>query len=130
MEDFLNSVEPYTSYRYVLGLVLGGLFVYFAATAVMSLRNLKGLLDDLNRQVNENRLFDDVRIKLDPDFDLSKEKPLNAKPGRIIKLAMLSACLRLVSFRTFIYVLPELIAVTLLGTASAIAYYYVFTMQM
>ena len=130
MEDFVNSVEPYTSYRYVLGLVLTGLTVYFIVTAALSLKNLKGLLDDLNRQVNENRLFDDVRIKIDPDVDLSVEKPLKAKPGRIIKLAMLSACLRLLSFRTFIYVFPELLAVTLLAGASAVAYWYVFTMQL
>lgn len=117
--DFLHSAEPYTSYRYVLGLVLGGITVYFVVTAIMSLRNLQGLLQDFNRQVNEQRLFDDVRLMLDPDYDLSLEKPLRAKPGRIIKLSLLSACLRLLSFRTLVYVFPELIGVILMGSASA-----------
>lgn len=127
--DFVNSAEPYTSYRYVLGLVLGGITVYFVVTAVMSLRNLQGLLQDFNRQVNEQRLFDDVRLMLDPDYDLSLEKPLRAKPGRIIKLSLLSACLRLLSFRTMVYVFPELIGVLILGSASAVAYWYVFTLK-
>ncbi|MCB9932926.1 MAG: hypothetical protein H6841_05815 [Planctomycetes bacterium] len=127
--DFLNSAEPYTSYRYVLGLVLGGITVYFVVTAIMSLRNLQGLLQDFNRQVNEQRLFDDVRLMLDPDYDLSLEKPLRAKPGRIIKLSLLSACLRLLSFRTLVYVFPELIGVIIVGSAAAVAYWYVFTMK-
>lgn len=127
--DFLHSAEPYTSYRYVLGLVLGGITVYFVVTAIMSLRNLQGLLQDFNRQVNEQRLFDDVRLMLDPDYDLSLEKPLRAKPGRIIKLSLLSACLRLLSFRTLVYVFPELIGVILMGSASAVAYWYVFTLK-
>ncbi|MCG3184650.1 MAG: hypothetical protein ICCCNLDF_02778 [Planctomycetes bacterium] len=127
--DFLHSAEPYTSYRYVLGLVLGGITVYFVVTAIMSLRNLQGLLQDFNRHVNEQRLFDDVRLMLDPDYDLSLEKPLRAKPGRIIKLSLLSACLRLLSFRTLVYVFPELIGVILMGSASAVAYWYVFTLK-
>lgn len=127
--DFLHSAEPYTSYRYVLGLVLGGITVYFVVTAIMSLRNLQGLLQDFNRQVNEQRLFDDVRLMLDPDYDLSLEKPLRAKPGRIIKLSLLSACLRLLSFRTLVYVFPELIGVVIVGSAAAVAYWYVFTMK-
>lgn len=127
--DFLHSAEPYTSYRYVLGLVLGGITVYFVVTAIMSLRNLQGLLQDFNRQVNEQRLFDDVRLMLDPDYDLSLEKPLRAKPGRIIKLSLLSACLRLLSFRTLVYVFPELIGVIIVGSAAAVAYWYVFTME-
>jgi hypothetical protein len=127
--DFLNSAEPYTSYRYVLGLVLGGITVYFVVTAIMSLRNLQGLLQDFNRQVNEQRVFNDVRLMLDPDYDTSLEKPLRAKPGRIIKLSLLSACLRLLSFRTLVYVFPELIGVMLVGSAAAVAYWYVFTLK-
>lgn len=127
--DFLHSAEPYTSYRYVLGLVLGGITVYFVVTAIMSLRNLQGLLQDFNRQVNEQRVFNDVRLMLDPDYDTSLEKPLRAKPGRIIKLSLLSACLRLLSFRTLVYVFPELIGVIVLGSASAVAYWYVFTLK-
>lgn len=127
--DFLNSAEPYTSYRYVLGLVLGGITVYFVVTAIMSLRNLQGLLQDFNRQVNEQRVFNDVRLMLDPDYDTSLEKPLRAKPGRIIKLSLLSACLRLLSFRTLVYVFPELIGVLILGSAAAAAYWFVFTLK-
>lgn len=127
--DFLHSAEPYTSYRYVLGLVLGGITVYFVVTAIMSLRNLQGLLQDFNRQVNEQRVFNDVRLMLDPDYDTSLEKPLRAKPGRIIKLSLLSACLRLLSFRTLVYVFPELIGVLILGSAAAAAYWFVFTLK-
>jgi hypothetical protein len=132
MEDlasFLQGAEPYTSYRYILGLVLTGLTVYYLYTSFASIRNLQGLMRDLNRQVNEDRLFDDVRKMLDPDYDLSVERPLKAKPGRIIKLSILSACLRLVSWRTLRYVLPELIGVTVLLAASAVAYWYVFTLE-
>jgi hypothetical protein len=125
-----ESAEPYTSYRYVLGLVLTGLFIYFVATSILSLRNLLGLLRDMNRQVNEKRFFDDVRLRLDPDWDISRERPLQAKPGRIIKLSLLSACLRLISFRTFLYVFPELVGVLALGSAAAVAYWYVFTLRM
>ena len=127
---FMESAEPYTSYRYVLGLVLTGLFVYFLVTSILSLRNLQGLLHDLNRQVNEKRFFDDVRLRLDPEWDVSKERPLKAKPGRIIKLSLLSSCLRLFGFRTLVYVFPELIGVTLVGSAAAVAYWYVFTLDM
>ncbi|MBZ0134944.1 MAG: hypothetical protein K8I27_01060 [Planctomycetes bacterium] len=126
----LESAEPYTSYRYVLGLVLTGLFIYFLVTSILSLRNLQGLLHDMNRQVNDKRFFDDVRLRLDPDWDVSGERPLKAKPGRIIKLSIVSACLRLLSFRTMLYVLPELIGVTVLGSAAAVAYWYVFTLKM
>ncbi|MCA8910501.1 MAG: hypothetical protein KDB82_02260 [Planctomycetes bacterium] len=125
--SFLNSAEPYTSYRYVLGLVLTGLTVYYFYTAWASVRNMQGLLRDLNRQVNEQRLFDDVRLMLDPDYDVTQERPLKAKPGRIIKLSVLSACLRLFSFRTLVYVFPELIGVILVGGAAGVAYWYVFT---
>ena len=126
----LESAEPYTSYRYVLGLVLTGLFIYFMVTSILSLKNLRGLLLDMNRQVNEKRFFDDVRLRLDPDWDVSKERPLKAKPGRIIKLSLLSSCLRLLSFRTFLYVFPELVGVTLVGSAAAVAYWFVFTLKM
>lgn len=126
----LESAEPYTSYRYVLGLVLTGLFVYFLVTSILSLKNLRDLLRDMNRQVNEKRFFDDVRLRLDPDWDVSHERPLKAKPGRIIKLSLLSNCLRLISFRTFLYVFPELVGVTLVGSAAAVAYWYVFTLKM
>lgn len=126
---FLEQAEPYTSYRYVLGLVLTGLFIYFLVTSILSLRNLQGLLRDMNRQVNEKRFFDDVRLRLDPDWDISQERPLKAKPGRIIKLSLLSSCLRLLSFRTLVYVFPELLGVITLGSAAAVAYWYVFTLK-
>lgn len=124
---FLNSAEPYTSYRYVLGLVLSGLTIWYLYTAYASVRNFQGLLRDMNSQVNDQRLFDDVRLMLDPKYDVSHEKPLKAKPGRIIKLTALRACLRLLSFRTLVYVFPELIGVLVLGSAAAAAYWYVFT---
>jgi hypothetical protein len=129
LAEFMRSAEPYTSYRYVLGLVLTGLFVYFLVTSILSLRNLRGLLQDMNRQAREHGVFHDVRLMLDPDYQ-STSRPPRAKPGRIIKLALYSACLRLVSFRTLAYVLPELIGVIVVGSAAAVAYWYVFTLDM
>ncbi|MCA8936884.1 MAG: hypothetical protein KDB68_11860 [Planctomycetes bacterium] len=130
LANFLNSAEPYTSYRYVLGLVLTGLTVYYFYTGYASIRNMQGLLRDMNKQVNDQRLFDDVRLMLDPDYDVTHEKPLKAKPGRIIKLSVLSACLRLLSFRTLVYVFPELMGVIILGSAAIAAYWYVFTAKL
>jgi hypothetical protein len=127
--EFLESAEPYTSYRYVLGLVLGGLTLYFVYTGYASIRNFQGLLRDLNRQVHEQRVFNDVRVMLEPGFDISTVPPLKAQPGRIIKLSVLSACLRLISFRTLRAVWLELIGVVVLGAATMVAYWYVFTLE-
>ena len=127
--EFFESAEPYTSYRYVLGLVLGGLTLYFFYTSFASLRNFQGLLRDFNRQVHEQRVFNDVRQKLEPGFDISTVPPLKAHPGRIVKLAVLSACLRLISFRTLRYVWLELLGVIVLGAAALVAYWFVFTLN-
>ena len=129
LAEFLRSAEPYTSYRYVLGLVLTGLTVYFVVTSILSLRNIQGLLHDLNRQAREHGVFHDVRLMLDPEYNATS-KPLRAKPGRIIKLALYSACLRLISFRTLVYVFPELIGELVVGSAAAAAYWYVFTAKL
>jgi hypothetical protein len=130
LAELLQGAEPYTSYRYILGLVLTGLTVYYLYTSIASIRNLQGLMRDLNRQVNEDRLFDDVRKMLDPEYDVSVERPLKAKPGRIIKLSILSASLKLISWSNLRYVLPELIGVIVLLAGSCVAYWYVFTLQL
>ncbi|MCB9893712.1 MAG: hypothetical protein H6839_04610 [Planctomycetes bacterium] len=129
LAEILKGAEPYTSYRYVLGLVLAGLTIYFIVTSILSLRNLQGLLQDLNRQAREHGVFHDVRLMIDPEYKATS-KPLRAKPGRIIKLSILSACLRLISFRTLVYVFPELMGVIVIGGAAAAAYWYVFTAKL
>ena len=127
--EFLESAEPYTSYRYGLGLVLSGMTLYFVYTAYASIRNFQGLLRDLNRQVHEQRVFNDVRVMVEPGFDISTVPPLKAQPGRIIKLSVLSAVLKLLSFRTLRAVWLDLSGVVVLTAAIIVAYWYVFTLE-
>jgi hypothetical protein len=127
MLDFLEGVEVYTSYRYALALVLSGLTIYWLITSLGSLRSLREFMAELNARVNEERFFNDVRRSLEPERDLSNLPPLNAKPGRIVKLALLSACLRLISFRTFRRVWFELLGCLVLAPLCVYAYWLVFS---
>jgi hypothetical protein len=126
MPDFLQSLEPYTSYRYVLGLVLGGLTGWFVLTGVLSLRQFAAMLRDFNRLASEARVFDDARLALDPDYDLSKVPKLKARPGRVVKLMALRAVLRLLSPRSLARMAPEVIVVGALVAANTWALWYVF----
>jgi hypothetical protein len=128
MIETLETIEPYTSYRVAIALVLFGIFVYSVVTTIANAFSLRDFIRDLNRQVNENRLFDDVRLELDPNRDLTALPRLNAKPGRIIKLALLSACLRLVSFRTLWRNGLLILGCAILAPMCAVAYWYVFTL--
>lgn len=130
MLDFLEGVEVYTSYRYALALVLSGLTIYWVITSLGSLRGLREFMAEMNARVNEDRLFNDARKMLEPGFDLQQLPKLNAKPGRIIKFALLSACLRLISFRTFRRVWPELIGCLVLAPACVYAYWLVFSAEL
>ncbi len=130
MPDFLESLEPYTSYRFALGLVLAGMTIYWIVTGFGSFRNLREFMRDLNMQVNDQRLFNDVRIQLDPDCDLGGLPQLNAKPGRIIKLALLSACVRMLGWRTVRRVWLELAGCVLLAPACLYAYWLVFSAEL
>lgn len=126
MPDFLQSLEPYTSYRYTLGLVLGGLTLWFVLTGLLALREYSAMLRDFNRLASQIRVLDDARVALDPGFDLSKLPTLKARPGRTVKLMIILAALRVLSPRSLARMAPELIAVALLATASAWALWYVF----
>ena len=130
MESLLESLEPYTSYRFALGLVLAGMTLYWLVTSLGSLRNLRDFMRDLNMQVNDERLFNDVRVQLDPDCDLDELPPLKAKPGRIIKLALLSVCVRMLGWRTVRRVWLELAGCLLLAPACLYAYWLVFSAEL
>jgi hypothetical protein len=130
MAEFLEKLEPYSSYRFVLGLVLTGLTVYWLVTSLGGLRNLRGFISDLNMQVNDERTFNDVRRALDPDCDLSLLAPLKAKPGRIVKLELIRVSLRLLSFRTLRRVWLELIGCAVLLPACAYSYWLVFSAEL
>lgn len=130
LAEILQATEPYASYRFIIALVLTGLTVYYLYTSFASIRNLQGLIRDLNRQVNEDRLFDDVRKRIDPDYDVSVERPLRAQPGRIVKLTVLSTTLRMLSWKSVRYVLPELIGVAVLLAACVYTYWNVFTVKL
>jgi len=124
--DFLQSLEPYTSYRYALGLVLGGLTLWFVVSGVLSLRQMAAMLRDFNRLASEVRVLDDARLALDPDFDLSSLPTLKARPGRTVKFMFMLAALKVLSPRSLARMAPELIAVGVLIAANAWALWYVF----
>lgn len=126
MPDFLQSLEPYTSYRYMLGLVLGGLTVWFVVAGVLALRQYAAMMKDFNRLASEARVFDDARLALDPNYDLTKVPTLKAKPGRVVKMMAILAALRVLSPRSLARMAPELIAVALLAAGNVWALWYVF----
>lgn len=127
MLDTLERLEPYSSYRYLLGLVLGGLTLYLLWSSWVSVRQFLGLLRDFNRMASKGRMLDEARLTLDPEFDLAALPPLKAQPGRVILLAALSAALRVISWRTARELAPELALAALLAGASLAAYWYVFS---
>jgi len=128
MIETLEGLEPYTSYRFAIGLVLTGIFAYSVYTTIASLRSLREFIAELNQQVHDHRLFDSVRLDLDPDFDLSNVPELKARPGNIIKLALKSAVLRLFSLRTLWRNGGLILGCLVLAPACAVAYWYVFTL--
>ena len=126
MLDLLEKIEPYSSYRYMLALMLGGLTLYLLINAVLTVKSMIGVLRDFDAQVGTKRMFNVARQEVDPDFDFSSLPQLRARPGRIIKLMALRATLRLFSFRTLIHLLPELLIAAALAAASGAAFYYVY----
>lgn len=127
MLEFLESTEPYTSYRYLIGLVLTGLTFYWLVTSLGSVRSFQAFVRDMNRHVDEDRFMNEVRKELDPEFDTSVLPPLKSKPGRIIKLSVLSATLRLISFRTLRAVWADLLGIVLLAPLCVYAYWWIFS---
>lgn len=130
MFDFLEKLEPYSSYRFILGLVLTGMTIYWLITSLGSIRTFKAFVRDLNMQVNDQRLFSDVRKILEPEYDVSVLPPLKAKPGQIIKLTLITVVLRMAGWRTFKRVWPELLGCLLLAPACLYAYWLVFSAEL
>lgn len=128
MPEFLERLEPYTSYRYILGLVLGGLTLYFVITSLISMRQISGLLHDLNQLASQGRILDDARLALDPGCDLKHLPTLKAKPGRLVKMMLLLAVLKMTRFSSLRRLWPELAAVAVLLALSVWSYVYVFTL--
>ncbi len=130
MLDFLESLEPYTSYRFALGLVLTGMTLYWVITSLGGVRTLRAFMRDLNVQVNDERLFNEMRLNLDPEFDLATLPRLNAKPGRIVKLELITVCVRMLSWRTLRRVWLELLGCAVLLPAAVYAYWVVFSAEL
>lgn len=128
MPDFIERLEPYTSYRYILGLVLGGLTLYFVVTSLLSLRQLAGLLRDFNNLASQGRILDDARLAINENCDLKHLPTLKARPGRVVKLMLLIAVLKVLRPRSLARLWPELTAVTVLAALSVWSYLYVFTL--
>ncbi len=126
MEQFVETIEPYSSYRYVLALVLFGLTTWLVVSSILSLRGMRQLMLTVNRQMQSRRLLDDVRIMLDPDHDLSQSEPYRANTARIAKLAMLRALLRQFGWKTLRAVWLELVLLAALSLACVWAYNEMF----
>ncbi|MHC4841671.1 MAG: hypothetical protein ACYTDT_12100 [Planctomycetota bacterium] len=127
MQELLNDIEPYSSYRFIMGLVLTGLTIYMFAMSYVSYRNIKGFLIELNENAKESRVFDEVRTMIMEDYDVERHPTLTANPGRIIKLSAIDAALRVFTWRTAVKLLPEILCIIALSAGCAIAYYFVFT---
>lgn len=128
MPDFLQSLEPYTSYRYILALVLGGLTLFFVVSGLIELRQLSGLLADFNRMAGKGRVLDEARLAVDPGCDLQQLPTLKAKPGRVVKLMLLLVVLRQFRLHNLLSLAPELVAIVLLGAGCVWSLEYVFTL--
>ncbi|MDC1141605.1 hypothetical protein OAU50_00815 [Planctomycetota bacterium] len=127
MNEFLQSIEPYSSYRFIMGLVLTGLTIYMFAMSYVSFRNFKGFLAELNQNAKEQRVFDEVRKMIAEDYDVERNPTLTANPGRVIKLAAIEAALKVFTWRTAVRLMPEILSIIALATGCAVAYYFVFT---
>jgi hypothetical protein len=127
--DFLEKLEPYTSYRFALALVLAGLTGYFLWTSWAAWRNFQGLLEDLNEMTRGARLFDEARLLLYPDFLTETRPPLRARPGNIVRLALFGALARMLRPLNLLRLMPELLLLAAVSAACGVAYWHVFTLQ-
>lgn len=126
MEDLLIALEPYASFRFTLGLVLTGLTLYVMVNSAISVRQFYALMHDFDKQAKGQRLFDQARLALDPDFDLTKAPRLKVRPGRIVRNYVALAWLRLFSWRTVLRHWREFGLIVLLSAACVPFYWYVF----
>lgn len=128
LEDLIVALEPYASYRFTLGLVLAGLTLYVSVSGLISLRQFMLFLADVDRQSKGARLLDAARLALDPACDLSRSPRLSARPGRIVRNAVLISFLRLISWRTLMKHWPEFLVLALLTALCLAAYGRVFAL--
>ncbi len=125
--QWLENLEPYTSYRASLGFVLGAVFVYTVIEAVISLRAFFHILRGLDDLARQRRLFDAARLAVSPDLDLSGLPGRQSRPGSALRLMVVNAALRAVSLDGLRRCAPELALIALLTPACIAAYWYVFT---
>lgn len=126
MEAFLEKVEPYSSYRFLLGLALGGLTLWIVVSFLISIKHFYALLADLDRKAASRRLFDGARRSVRADVSLEGLPLPRARPGRALKLLLLTSLLRLLGPRTIKECWPEMLGIVLLGAACLAIYTYVF----
>lgn len=125
--QWLEGLEPYTSYRVTLGFVLGAIFVYTLVEAAISLRAFFNILRGLDDLARQRRLFDAARLAVSPALDLSALPPRRSRPGSALRLMVVNAALRAVSLDGLRRCAPELGLIALLTPACVAAYWYVFT---
>lgn len=125
--ESLARLEPYTSYRVALSFVLGAITLYTLVEALISVRSFFKILDGLDALSHERRMFDSVRLSVEPGLDLSKMPPHKSKPGRALRLMVLNAAIKVVDLEQAKRCWRELTLIALLLPACVVAYAYIYS---
>jgi hypothetical protein len=127
--ELLERIEPYTSYRFTLGLVLSGITLWSLVTSGISIVQTARLLADLDLMTRQARLLDAARAAAGDSRPVSELPVMTARPGRAIRLLLLLHLLRLLRPRALARCWPEWLGLLVLGVANLYAYYVIFTFE-
>ncbi|MCC6573386.1 MAG: hypothetical protein IT462_06300 [Planctomycetes bacterium] len=125
--ESMEHLEPYTSYRVALSFVLGAITLYTLVEAAISVRSFFRILEGLDTISRERRLFDSVRLSVNPEIDLTKLPPHKSKPGRALRLMVLTAAIKVVDRNSLKRCWGELALIALLAPACVAAYVYIYS---
>lgn len=126
MLEQLVQLEPYASFRFLLGLVLTGLFVWTTASSLIGLWESWKLLDDLDKMARGQRLLDAARPLLYETRPAAALYQPQARPGRTLRNLLLVQLLRQISWRNAWALKYDLLALVMLSVANIWAYIFIF----
>ena len=127
LAQWIERLEPYTSYRIVLSFVLGAITLYTVAEALISLRSFLIILRNLDAMAQEKRVFDYARIALDPSFGPSSQTTIKSKPGSLLRHLVIMATLKAFDRKTLRLCWRELALIGVLLSACIAAYIYIYS---